>query len=146
MDLMQLVHQNQQARIELSALLDSRFEDLVTAGQAAEYSALVERFNAKFDALSQNTDAIAAKFRLEPEGGAMLASLLQRLQRQEEERLKLQLKIQVLRQRSSLSAGGAEDEHAELEAQLSEQRTAMKECTAAIFELVEEMQCEVADM
>lgn len=143
---MQLVHQNQQARIELSALLESRFEDLATAGQAEEYNALVERFNVKFEALSQNTEAIATKLRLEPEGGAMLASFLQRLESQEEERLKLQLKIQVLRQRASLSAGSVGDGHTELESQLSEQRAAMKECTAAIFELVEDMQCEVADM
>ena len=49
-ELASMVQKVQEARLQVTQVFASRFEDLVTAGRASEYPPLVERFKPKFEA------------------------------------------------------------------------------------------------
>ena len=53
-ELVGAVLQSQESRVGVTALFDSAFEDLVTAGRADDYPALVDRFKLNYAAISEN--------------------------------------------------------------------------------------------
>ena len=55
-----MVQKVQEARLQVTQVFTSRFEDLVTAGRAAEYPPLVERFKPKFEACQTSLEVCSA--------------------------------------------------------------------------------------
>lgn len=136
-----LVNTVQEAVKQVAEIFDSRFSDLVTNGQAAEYPALVERFKPKFaacsDSLARIADALASH-------SGLLARLVGKVRHEEDRRFELQLELQVLRQRCSL-LGLDDPDLPELKTNTDVCQKALDTCTLGIYEVLEELRCEAAE-
>lgn len=125
---------------------DDLFEHLVTGGRADEYPALVDRFKARFDALTNNLDEVAAalekKKTLSPPS---LAPTVRSINKNEGRRLSKQLELQVLRQRLSITdAEGAERE--DEKARVKDVEDELSTLGASIYDALEDIRAEVADL
>lgn len=140
-ELVRYVHKVQEARLQVLNTFESRFQDLVTAGRAAEYPPLVERFKPKFGACRTSLERISSA--LAPY--KVVASLVQKVANKEDERLDIQLELQVLEQHLSLLSIDHPD-HPELKQKVASKRSALKQCNESIFEALEELRCEAADI
>jgi hypothetical protein len=143
-ELVRLVHKSQEARVTLAERFDDVFEHLVTGGKADEYHGLVERFRARFDALADNVERARARIEVAP-AGALMAGMIGRINDQERRRLEMQLELQVLRQRLSISRASGLVKEGE-KARVAEVEGAIKACQGAIFEALEELREEAADL
>ena len=144
-ELLRLVQRSQQARIETSQRFDDVFEHLVTGGRADEYHGLVERFRSKFDAITSNLDRAAEKLSTVAPGGAVLAGMVAKVNESEARRLERQLELQVLRQRLSITSveGALLDQE---KAHVKDVEAAIKRLSETIFEALEELSAEAADL
>lgn len=139
--LVALVQQSQTQRINVAQKFEDVFEILVTGGRADEYTALCDRFSTRFGALSRNLEMCAARLSGEP----ALATMVQDVNASEAKRLELQMELQVVRQRLSLAevesedAAGGKQRVTALEGEL-------KALTGQIYESLEELRCEAADL
>ena len=141
--LLRSVQRTQEVRIAVAERFEELFEFLVTGGRADEYSGLVTRFKARFEALSGNLERAAAL--LDAAKQAPLARLVRGIAREEAAHLDEALKVQVLRQR--LSVCEAESEAAAgLKKQLAAAGAAVAARREAVFESLEELRCEAADL
>ena len=140
--LLQFVQKLQSARVGLNASFDSCYEDLVTAGRASEYAALVDRFKLVYAAADASMVALAGRIE---EGSKPCADLVRGVVREEAARLDMHLKVQVLRQHHSLSSAD-DPSHAEIKAELASARAALAAREEAITEALEELRCEAADL
>lgn len=140
-ELVGLVRNVQEARIELSWTFTSRYQDLVTAGRAEEYPMLVDRFSQKFAACQSSLEMISKALASHP----FVSSLVSKVATEESKRLEIQLDLQVLEQRLSL-LGLDDPDHADLKQKVALKRGALKTCGEHIFETLEELQCEAADL
>ena len=144
-ELLRLVQKSQQARVHVAADFDDKYEHLVTGGRADEYPSLVERFQAKFAAITSNLDRAAAKLTAGVPGGAMVAGMITKVNDTEARRLELQLELQVLRQRLSISTvEGAM--LAQEKARVKEVEASIKQLAGSVFETLEELAAEAADL
>ena len=135
------VHKVQEARLQVTEVFTSRFQDLVTAGRAADYPPLVDRFKLKFDACQQSLERISEALSAQP----IVAGLVRNVAREESKRLELQLELQVLEQ--NLSMLGLDDpDQPDLKEKVLAKRKALKECVEGIYEVLEELRGEAADM
>mmetsp|Transcript_23574 Transcript_23574/g.58508 ORF Transcript_23574/g.58508 Transcript_23574/m.58508 type:complete len:182 (-) Transcript_23574:357-902(-) len=140
-ELVRLVQTVQEARLQVMEVFISRFQDLVTAGRAAEYPALVERFKPKFQACQTSLGRISDA--LGPH--QVVAALVKRVEAEESKRLDIQLELQVLEQHLSL-LGLDDPDQPEMKEQVRTKRAALKTCSESIYELLEELRCEAADI
>jgi len=143
--LVALVQQSQEKRIQVAATFDDQFEHLVTAGRADDYAALCERFMERFRAIAGNLDRAGSALAAGSVHGDALAQMVRAINAEEARRLELQLELQVTRQRLSLSEAESE------EAQGGKQRVttlegALSTSTGKIYEALEELRCEAADL
>ncbi len=143
--LVALVQQSQEKRIQVAATFDDQFEHLVTAGRADDYAALCERFMERFRAIADNLDRAGSALAAGSVHGDALAQMVRAINAEEARRLELQLELQVTRQRLSLSEAESE------EAQGGKQRVktlegALSTSTGKIYEALEELRCEAADL
>jgi hypothetical protein len=137
--LVALVQQSQEKRIQVAATFDDQFEHLVTAGRADDYAALCERFMERFRAIAGNLDRAGSALAAGSVHGDALAQMVRAingLNAEEARRLELQLELQVTRQRLSLSEAESE------EAQGGKQRIktlegALSTSTGKIYEALE---------
>ena len=141
MRVVQLVAQVQEHRISLSALFEDKYEDLVTAGAAEKYQALVERFKAKNDVLTQNLARLEQ--RLRDLGHGDIASILGRVASFEAKRWGLSCDLQTLRQQHSVADMDTRDELSEQVATTSKR---LQHAQSAVQEAMEELRCEAADL
>lgn len=141
-ELVKLVQRVQEARLAVTERFQSRFEDLVTAGQAADYKGLVDRFRPRYAAVDDSLERIAVA--LSPAHG-MLASLVRGIIKREAARLDLALEEQVLRQNLSL-LGPDEPDRPELKGRVGALQKKLAETEGAIHEGLEELRCEAADI
>jgi hypothetical protein len=141
--LLKFVQRLQEARVDLHASFDSRFEDLVTAGESDKYAELVDRFKLTYAAADASMEALAG--RIEAEGSGPCAELVRRVAREEAARHKVHLQQQVLRQHHSLSSSD-DPSHAEVKARLASARAALAAREEAIAEALDELRCEAADL
>lgn len=139
--LLALVQQSQETCVQVAALFDDIFEFYVTAGRAAEYPGLVDRFKLRFGALRSNLDRAAAALDGEH---APIALLVRDIAEHEAARLELQLETQVLRQRLSMSDDSPDKP--ELQQRLREVTATASSATDAIFEALEALSAEAADL
>ena len=141
-ELANMVHKVQEARLQVAEIFESRFEDLVTGGRAGEYAGLVERFKEKFDACSGSlirlADALDSR-------NATIASLVRKVISAEGRHFTLLLELQVLRQRYSLLSIDDPDQP-ELKEILAAKQRDLSVCTACIYEALEELREEAADL
>lgn len=114
---------------------------MVTAGRASEYPALVDRFKPKFAACQSSLERIAAALSSEP----VVAGLVGKVAREEGKRLDMQLELQVQEQHLSL-LGLDDPDQPELKQAVIAKRKALKDCTDGIYEILEELRCEAADI
>ena len=136
--LLRAVFQNEEARVALTALFDSGFEDLVTGGRASEYGALVERFKLKYAAVDENLAQIASRL------PAALAPSVNSVLRLEGERAAFLLRVQVLRQRLSMAELDQPD-RPQMAQELGALRKQMQSTMGEIAETLEELRSEAAD-
>ena len=139
--LVSLVQQSQEHRIKVAQRFDDLYEHLVTGGRADEYTALCDRFKARFDAIADNLERVAARLSSEP----VLANMVKAVNAEETRRLELQLELQVIRQRHSVAEAESEEalggKH-----RVQTLEAAIGKLTAKIYEQLEELRCEAADL
>jgi len=137
------VFQTQEQRVTITALFESRFEELVTAGQAAAFPELVERFRLLYDAIAANLVACAE--RLDALGQPALAAMVQSLWGDEEVRGKLWLDMQLARQHHSVSSID-DPARPELVETLRVAKRELAQKVESITEKLEELRCEATDL
>ena len=139
--LVQFCQQSQEQRIEVAKIFQDVFEHLVTGGKADEYPGLCDRFQARFDAIAGNFERAAERLSSE----LAIAAMLRSINRDEAKRLELQLQLQVVNQRRSVAEVESE-EAVEGKAQFQALEAKMGELTGKIYEALEELRCEAADL
>ena len=75
----------------------------------------------------------------------VVANLVRKVAREEGKRLEMQLELQVLEQHLSLATLDDPDQP-ELKQNVVAKRKALKDCTDGVFEVLEELRCEAADI
>lgn len=141
--LVRSVQRSQEVRVAVAVRFEEIFEFYVTAGRADDYQGLVARFNARFEALSSNLERAAAA--LETAKQPPLARLVRSVAREEAAHLEAALQVQVLRQRLSVSDSESES-HAEIKQVLQVAQARVSKSREAIFETLDELRCEAADL
>ena len=140
-ELVRLVFKTQEARVTVAERFEDVFEHLVTGGRADEYAPLCDRFKPRLEAVNDNLERLAARMDKHP----ALMAMVQRVLQSEVKRIDLQLELQVLRQRLSVSAADGLVRERE-KSQVQSVQSQDEKLKGVIFETLEELRCEAADL
>jgi len=143
--LIHFVHQAQEARLALTANMESRFSDLVTAGKAGEYPHLVEQFKALYDACDATLETLATRLAAAA-GGKAASKIVTSIVLEERSRGDAHLKVQVMRQHKSVAGAAGEAGVASTAEALAMVEANEKAHIVSISELQDELRAEAADL
>ncbi len=136
------IMRTQEMRIIVSDRFEAAFETLVTDGKAEEYPPLCDTARSRMETLDDNLERAASILSSEH---APLATLARSIVTHEQKAFGEVCDTQVLRQRLSALDADSPD-RVELKARLDASQQATARYRASIFESLEELQAELADI